>query len=323
MNAFDRRELSVYLTLSVLAAVMAFTLIGCESESTAPRTGAISFAVTDAPADDVSRVQLTINAMSLKPADGSVVMLTLAEPVVVENLLDLQGGNAIAVLGRTQVPAGRYNWVRLHVTPGGHDSFVIDDAGGMHDLLIPGQQSGNPHSRYVQLVSGFVVPAGGAADFTIDVDLRRALVQPSSSDDYFLRPALRIVDNALYGSIAGSVDTLLISGPSCTADVATGEGNAVYLYDGPAAATGDIYIDEMGAPLSSDNPVAVAPVKQDSGGVWRYRFGYVSPGDYTVAFTCQARGDDPSTDDAVLMQSASSVTVTTGSTATMNLAALP
>lgn len=318
MNTYGIRTLPLAIVLSALTAALA----GCNSDDS-PAMGRVSFSITDAPVDDVSRVQLTVTALSLKPANGSAVMLTLETPLIIENLLDLQGGNAVALLGPERVPAGRYNWVRLYVTPGGTDSFVVDDTGGTHDLLIPGQQSTNPHSRYVQLVSGFVVPAGGSADFTIDVDLRRALTLPSSGDEYFLRPALRIVDNSDAGAIEGTVDDQLIQGEACTADVATGAGNAVYLYSGHNALTEDIYLDDLGLPLAPGNPVSVTPVKQNDDGSWGYLFAYVSPGDYTVAFTCQANGDEPAVDDTLLMEDATNVTVTANATTTADLAATP
>ena len=30
---------------------------------------------------------------------------------------------------------------------------------------------------------------------------------------------------------------------------------------------------------------------------YRFKFGFVAPGDYTVAFSCSATADDPDTDD--------------------------
>lgn len=308
-----RNRLSVAIVLATSGL-----LAGCGDGG--PDTGILSFDITDAPADDVARVQLTVTALALKPENGPAFTVTLATPLVIDNLLDLQGGNAVALLGDTRVPAGRYAWVRLYVTAGGTDSFVIDDAGGTWDLMVPGQQpAGNPHARYVQLVSGFVVPAGGSADFTIDVDLRRALTKPASADYYFLRPAMRIVDDSASGRIEGTVDDLLVQGAACTADPITGAGNAVYLYSGSNAATGDIYLDDNGLPLGADNPVAVVPVTMNVDGGWDYRFDYVAAGDYTVAFTCQANGDDPATDDAIAMTASGNVTVVAGATATLAL----
>ncbi|MFZ5723922.1 MAG: DUF4382 domain-containing protein [Pseudomonadota bacterium] len=303
-----------------IAFAAAGLVAGCGSDSGTP-TGIVSFDVTDAPVDDVARVQLTLSGIALKPAGGPARFYAYPAPLVIDNLLDLQGGNAVGVLGDTRVPAGRYQWVRLYVIAGGDDSYVIDDTGGTWDLLIPGQQGNNPKARYVQLVSGFTVPAGGRADFTIDVDLRRALTKPAGADHYFLRPALRIVDNSDDGVIAGTVDDLLVQGAGCTADPVTGEGNAVYLYTGNDAAAGDVWLDDNGLPLSADNPVSVAPVIQDDNGNWNFRFDYVAAGTYTVAFTCQASGDDPATDDSIVFDADASVTVNPDATATVDLAA--
>lgn len=305
--------------LSIAVALAAAELItGCDSSS--DNTGIVSFGVTDAPADNVARVQLTLTSMTLKPDNGPPIPIHFPEPVVIDNLLDLQGGNAAALLGNTRVPAGHYQWVRLYVLAGGNDSFVVDDAGVTWDLLVPGQQSGgNPKLRYVQLVSGFVVPVGGDVDYTIDVDLQRALTKPASADHYFLRPAMRIVDNSMTGTLAGTVDPLLLLDPSCTSDTATGAGNSVYLYSGTDAATGDIWLDMDGNPLNAANPAAVAPVRLADNGGQAFRFGFVAAGDYTLAFTCQGLDDHPDTDDVIAMTATANVSVTANATTTVSL----
>src|SRR5690606_37508725 len=109
MNTFPRlRKHSVILPL-VLA--LSSLLVACGgSESTGPATGTASLDVTDAPADDVTAVKLTISAVSLKPENGDAQYIEFEEPVIIENLLALQEGNIAALLPDTRFPAGRYNW---------------------------------------------------------------------------------------------------------------------------------------------------------------------------------------------------------------------
>ena len=58
---------------------------------------------------------------------------------------------------------------------------------------------------------------------------------------------------------------------------------------------GDVMPDDVDG--IDPDPVATAPVEQDSAGDFVYRT-VIAPGDYTVAFTCQAANDDPSVDES-------------------------
>lgn len=294
------RPLRAYFP-AALALAGSILLSACGG-SDSPSTGIASVDITDAPADDVTQVHLTVHRISLKPKSGSAFDYIPDEPIVIENLLDLQGTNAAPLLPDTEVRAGQYNWIRLYVSGGFPDSYVVTNEGGSVDLFIPGQQGiPSDDSRFLQLVSGFVVPAGGNADFTLDVDLRRALTKPNGSDHYLLRPALRITDNTETGSLSGNVDAALLADANCTNDLASDTGNAVYLFSNSAAVTGDVYIDENGLPIGDTHPLTTANVTLDiDSGLYVYSIGFVPTGDYTVALTCQALDDMPDQDDDIV-----------------------
>jgi len=300
---------------SFLIAAGAAVLAGCGAEPSG--TGTASFSITDAPVDDVDRVQVTFDRIDLNPADGPPITIELDEPRVVDDLLDLQGNDAELILGPTAVDAGRYSWLRLFVVSRAPDSFVVEEGGGQVDLIVPGQQSSaNPNRRFVQLSSPFVVPVGGDVDFTIDVGLRKALTKPDGKNHYLLRPALRLVDNSEVGTVTGTVADQLVNAASCTNQPSADEGNAVYLYDDADASPGDIQVDESGDPVErtgEDNPLTTANVKQNADtGAYEYTIGFVAEGEYTVAFTCQALDDDPALDDALALEQPANVTVEDG-----------
>jgi len=300
------------------------TLSGCGGEAERAATGTASFDITDAPADDVTQVRLTISAIALKPNNGELQRIEFESPVVIDNLLALQGGNFAELLPDQTFPAGEYNWLRLYIIGGGADSWVMTDEGGQVDLFVPGQQSANGQSRHVQLVSGFVIPAGGDVDFTIDVDLRKALTKPAGKDYYLLRPAMRITDNSNIGSISGTVADALVTDDSCNNDLINDEGNAVYLYRGADAVAGDVYVDDMGAEIGGDNPLAVANVKQNQGsGFYEYSFGFIPEGAYTVAFTCNALDDMPDADDDLAFAQSANIEVDAGDNAEYDFEAAP
>lgn len=313
-----------YIALAAAATLLSACGGSSDSNSSPEQTGDISFSMTDAPADDLQQVHLTLHAVSFKPANGSAEYHELDEPLIIDNLLDLQGSQSTVILPTTEVPAGRYNWVRLHVLGGAGNSYVVDDSGSEYDLYVPGQQNGSEKVRHVQLVSGFVVPVDGEVNFTLDVDLRRAITKPSNKDYYLLRPAIRMVDNSEVGTISGTISTALTEDESCTSQFESDEleGNAVYLYHNANAETGDIYLDSQGEPADSSNPITTANVTHD-GSEYRYEIGFVPAGEYTLAFTCQGLDDDPETKQNLIFPAQSNIVVSTNSITTANLPEVP
>lgn len=135
-------------TLFILAAgTLVAACGGSSSDNPAPQTGDVQLSMTDAPADDLTRVQLTLNAVALKPAQGSMIRRDLDEPLVIEDLLALQGAKSTVILPTTEVPAGRYNWIRLYVQSGDGNTYVIDDNGGEFPCMYQA-------SRTTRTVSG-------------------------------------------------------------------------------------------------------------------------------------------------------------------------
>ena len=330
-----------YLALLALAG-SALIVVGCnggggssssapapEQSQNTPQNGEVSLAITDAPIDNVSRVRVTFDRVELKPAQGEKIAIELNPPVTITNLLDLTGNAAEPVLGKTTVPTGEYNYIRLYVVGGSPNSEVEEDTGGIFDLYLPGQQA-NAENRFMQLVSGFTVPAGGSADFTADIDLRKALTKPSGQNSYLLRPAVRVVDNVEVGTIAGNVDPALFSDASCTNNVATDEGVAVYLYAANVASMGDIYVDEGGQcqHCESDSgkdevtPLTTANVTQNQQtGGYEYTIGFVEAGEYKLGLTCQSLNDDPDVDDEIVFLQSTGLGVAAGQTAQVNFTA--
>jgi hypothetical protein len=214
-------------------------------------------------------------------------------------------------LDRVNLSAGRYNWIRLKVEAGCDtvDSYItINNA--QHSLWIP-----SSNQTGLKLVEGFIVPAGGTADFTIDFDLRRSVHKPEGlsqgqgggcPDNYRLRPALRLVDNTEVGSITGTVDPSLINDPLCTT------GNVVYIFEGEGVIPDDVDGQDP-------EPLTSAQVEYDPDtGEHEYRAAFLSPGSYTMAFTCQAGDDDPDSSDNIDFKGTTEVTVSAGQVTTHN-----
>ena len=266
----------------------------------------MSLSVGDAPVDAAQKVVVVFTAVELIPDSGNPVTITLAAPKTIDLLND--SGTASAQLFSQPIPPGSYGQIRLMVVADGDpsNSYIVLSDGTMHGLNVPsGSETG------LKLVSGFNVPASGVVDYTIDFDLRQAITcPPGQSPACTLKPAERLVNNATVGNIQGQVDNSLV--PSgCTP--------GVYLYAGTvtepedmnsAAAAGD-----ANQPIASKIPIA------NSAPPYYYQFTFLQPGNYTVAFTCEAAQDNPDHADSTVKFAPvkTDIVVTAAQTATVNI----
>jgi hypothetical protein len=305
------------LTVTGIATLLVACGGGDGGGSASP--GSLSLSVADAPVDTADEVWVEFSGVELQHSDGERIMFDFTVesdgvepdgPCVVDptacqiNLLALTDGASEFLLKDEEVPSGKYSWARLHVNAelGVRDSYIV--IGGMeYEMIIPsGAESG------LKLNRGFVVPAGGEADFTIDFDLRKSVNNPEGltymgSDVYKLRPTLRTVDNAEVGVLMGSVDSALI-----TADCS----GAVYVFN--AGATPD---DEDG---DDGDPITSALLRDD----YSYKIPFLSEGDYVAAFTCDADIDEAGTNEVLDFSSvASPVTIIAGEHTTQNFPPAP
>jgi hypothetical protein len=273
------------LVLCELLAVTILGLAACGGGGSSGAMGQMKLAVADAPVDGAQAVVVKFTGIELTADSGSPVDITFTQPKTID-LLN-QSGTASAVLFDQPVPAGSYGQIRLMVVADGNpsNSYITLSDGTMHGLQVPsGSQTG------LKLVSGFTVPSSGVVDYTIDFDLRQAITcPPGQGTACTLKPAERLVDNTTVGNIQGVVsNTLVPSG--CTP--------GVYLYNGTVTAPEDM---NSTAPASDMNqPLASKVVVATSQTPYYYQFTFLSPGTYTVAFTCQAALDNPDQADTAV-----------------------
>lgn len=268
-------------------------------------TGSVSLNVTDAPTAAFSEVVITFTGVTLKPKDGEAITIEFEEHKTLD-LLTLQGGESAPLLEDVEVPAGEYAWVRLTLDES--NLYVVNDAtNGVETLAVPsGAQTG------LKLVSGFTVAAGGESDFTIDFDVRKSIVEPQGngvSANYFLKPALRLVNNLEVGSISGTVayDSIIQ-----TADCDDNYEGMTYVYLGADVEPTDLNLD------SEPGPLMAVPVSYDeNSGVYNYKAAFLSEGDYTVSYSCQL--DDNETDDALTFIGTQNVAVVAGEESTADI----
>lgn len=288
----SRQGFRVILTTAALIC-----LAGCGSSgsSSGDETGFLSLGISDGPVHSAKKVCITFDEIEFK-GDGAPYVVELDPPEKV-NLLDFQGANAAPILINQELPAGRYEWLRLGVdallgsnggagdTGGimcdGEGSYIVMDDESVHNLYVPsGADTG------LKLVSGFTVPVNGSADFTAEFDLMKSLTEPPGlQPDVVLRPSIRLVNNVEVGTLTGEVGAELATTESCAP--------SVYVFDDGVTPNA---IDDAEV-ADPDDPVATAMVNEqvndDATTTHHYTVGYLLPGNYEVAFTCDGENFEP------------------------------
>lgn len=282
----------------VFASVL-LMLVGCKSDD-APVNGKLVLAITDAPVDGAEAVVIEFSGIEVQ-GSGERLSFDFDTPKSID-LMQVTGSDSEQLLPVTTLDAGQYQWIRLKVNAerGVTDSY-IDVDGARYSLHIPsGAETG------LKLNRPFTIAAGGITDLTIDFDLRKSVHHPQNGgDEYFLHPALRIMNNLEAGHINGLIDEALVNAEGCS------DSSGVYLFAGYDANTDDI--DNNGA-----EPVTTTLAEVNADGFYEYEIGFVQAGDYSLAFTCEAANDDPETDDAISFSIMQNVTVTANETAVVD-----
>lgn len=130
--------------------------------------------------ENVDGVFVNFKGLEIQPKEGDRLSFEFDAKLI--NLMDNTGNE---LLEDQDVPVGEYSWIRLNAVTA--DSYVVFE-GVKESLNIPsGDQSG------LKLNRGFRVGAEGA-DFTIDFNLEKSLVNPGKQG-WKLKPVLGLIDN--------------------------------------------------------------------------------------------------------------------------------
>jgi hypothetical protein len=259
----------VFTPAVIAVAVSVAFLTGCGGDSSASNTGKVSMQITDAPVDGAVAVYVQFSGVVFVAENEDKKEVIFDEPKRI-NLLDFQNGEVYSFLNEVELPAGRYNQIRLLVDTDENNDTIIELADGTYELTIPsGDQTG------LKLVSGFTVNTDETVSFTLDFDLRKSITV-TGNGEYKLRPTIRIVDTTEAAFISGTIASGL-----CAAD----DQLAVYVYEGDVSQP-----EDLGAEAE---PLATASVATDL----TYTASFLAPGEYTLALTCDADLDDPEVDD--------------------------
>jgi hypothetical protein len=302
-----KRSIRIFTVSALAAGIAACGGSGDGSSTSTSSTGTVNVGLTDAPVDSAQEVNIEVEALVLQHSNGerSRFEFDMAEPV---NLLALTGGTVMSLLADEEVAAGDYSWMRLELGDG--NTIVID--GGEYDLTTPS-------ARGVQ-TSGFIVPAGGEINLTIDFDVRKSIVNPQNNPDvYRLKPVIRLVDNSEVGTIAGTVAGEVITNQCSEENAGSTDtfNGSVYIHEGF-----DVTPDDIG---SDQEPLVAVPVKFESD-EFVYTAAFIPEGEYTVSYTCdddqiETAEGEPSDDDLTFIVGDGQVDVTSGETSVVDFEA--
>lgn len=287
---------------AAVAAVSSVMLAACNSSDNDDNTAMFSLGVSDAAVDQAARVLVCFSSVELvgnglppqRFQVGGENGAVAANDLCIDNsgnpipntkgvdLLTLQGAAAEDLVSGAEVPAGNYGQLRLDIAEGSEIELVD---GTVTDLRIPSNQL---------RLDGVTLTANQTFNYTLEFDLRKAVVAPPGLAHYLLKPrGLRLVNNAEVGHIESQVSEALLlqNGCNVTPDELNTPVAAVYIYTGHDVALGD-----MSDNSNEDNgPYASAAVYYDGAASYEFSIGFVEQGNYTAGVTCNTT-DDPETE---------------------------
>ena len=302
-----------HLRIAALALLtLPLTACGGSSSSSAPAT--MNLGVTDGPVASASAVVISFTGVELQPSGGgSAVTFNFNSPQTI-NLLNEQNGNEAALLNGVSVPAGNYDWIRLLLnvsSSGTVANSYIEINGAQYPLVIPsGAQTG------LKLVQGFTMTANQVANFTVDFMLQQSITAPpgqtsgGGTQDYLLKPALRLINNVQAGTISGTVALSTLQGISACL--------AGYSGSGPLPnAQVDIFSGTV-TPSSSLTPVVEPEIALSASGSYSYDQPFLLAGGYTVAVACTSTSSTGTSTVTFIPAAGTAATVTANQTTTVN-----
>lgn len=275
-------------------------------------TGSLNLSVTDGPVEQADNVWVQFSAVTFKPSDGEPFTIDI-DPAQRVDLLDQQNGNSELLLENQTVPAGNYDWIRLGVDLGPGETEIVFPGPVAHDLDIPsGAQTG------LKLVRGFSVLDGDLVSLTIEFDLKRSVIEaPPGSEQYKLKPALKLVKDDETGEIAATATAQYVTDNDCGTNDSLGEPiQSVYVYEGAGVTPDDLNTVDGG----DIDPYSSAMLTDDEpDGIYTGTVGHLPAGDYTVAYVCDAEDDGAETDETLSFLDIRTVEVEAGETSSYDL----
>ncbi len=271
-------------SIKILFVVSMVLLVGCRGVETKNRNGddqgELTLNITDAAIDDADSVNITITGFKVKEV-GNITLIDIAlDNSETVDLLDYTGSKSEEILDKYSLPLGSYEAITL----------VLDES--LSNISIDGSQYNLPVATGAEagltVAINFTVEDDSDFDFTLDFDLRKSIIETTVDPlvrTFELSPSLRVVNTNKAAHIVGTVTSSLVSQSACDNNgISNSIGNAVYVFDGVGATIQD-YQGNSGDPITS------AIVEKNSNQGYDFSVGFLDPGTYVLAFTCDGTID--------------------------------
>ena len=199
-----------------LISMLALTMLGCGStfvgnpdddkdkkptntgnDETTSTKPSITVALTDAPVDGATAVWVGVEKVRVLAEDGtwSEIKASTTDEI---NLMSYQGVNSLDIAKSSELAAGTYKRIELVLSKTIVPRLVLEN-GEEHDLRILGPDYSMILDKEFELVAGVEMK------LTIDIDLRRSIVEQGNGE-YHLKPITRMVENKKSGHVKGIAD---------------------------------------------------------------------------------------------------------------------
>ncbi|MCB1703519.1 MAG: DUF4382 domain-containing protein [Halioglobus sp.] len=259
----------------------------------------LSLGLSDSLPEDLTEVVIKVDAITLRRSGVEDVVIdtfTIDGLANVDSfqvdLLEYQGVKQLLVIEDLELAPGTYSGLSITILASSvNESYV--------------QQADNDERKALRVSTGFQSLPGfqlvsGSQTYTVEFGLGQALEYDDATDTYLMTTnGVRIEDNTTAARLSGTVDSdLFDSVVPCSEKGTPTKGNRVYLYEGTrllAENLADVFTSQSdtAAPDNAIAPFAVASmVIDDFTENWKYSFGFIPAGSYTIAFACDTEADD-------------------------------
>jgi hypothetical protein len=308
MHKLFRNISSIVLFLPVLLSLggcpCGFDCSDSDDDDGGSGPASLTLGFSDANIDDITRVVIEVDSIIFRIGGADDVVVDtftidgLEQDSFQIDLLEYRGRKQFIVIEDLELAAGSYNELLITILEDDLNySFVEESDGSLKVLNEPDGGLSLP---------GPVLSSGDHA-YTVEFSLAQSIQYQSADDSYLLASdGVRVEDNAVAASLSGRVDNQLFDTVSpCDAKSDPEMGNRIYIYSGINLAVDQLADVHTGDSSNTIPDTAVAPfavtalVENQLTGAWDYAFGYLPPGDYTLAFSCNAAGDDPVDFDSI------------------------
>ena len=159
-------------------------------------TGILAVSLTDAPANDIAHVWITVESVSVQsPGSGWITLTDVENEGTTVDLLALRFSEEL--LGEKEVPAGKYTQLRMKLT----DAWVEDWEGNTIKFTVP--------SSKLKSQKNFQVPSGVVTELVMDLDVLEFIRWKENQNEYKMRPtAFRVIPRVVLGTVEGRVGVL-------------------------------------------------------------------------------------------------------------------